>query len=126
VPVVGGADRDGLDVLAVEDFVIVLVDLAFAFKTLGEVVGVAQVDVGTSDHVAQFGRLVADVGAATADSDGSHDEFVALGVIGPGRCAREDIGRGHARGSQAGGGFQEIATSALAPVHAKSPMQIRW
>ena len=88
VPVVGRADGDRLHVLAVEHLAVVLIDLALAADIfdLGEVVGVAQVDVGAGDRVAQPRGLAADVGAASADADGGHDEFVALRFVGRG-CA---------------------------------------
>ena len=125
VPMVGHADDDRLHVLAIEHLVVVLIDLTFAADlfSVGEVVGVAQVDVGAGDHAAEPCRLFADFRAASADADGGDDEFVALRLVGRGGGG-EVIGRGHARSRYGRGGLQKITASVFTLAHGRSPLWI--
>jgi len=84
VPVVGRADGDDLDVLAVQQLAVVLVDRALALVSGGESFGMAAVDVANKHDAAELAGCVAVGRAFSAHTDRADAQLVVRGSR-PGR-----------------------------------------
>ena len=69
VPVVGRAVGDDVDVLAIQQLAIVLVDVGLAAERVLDLFGMLQVDIADGHHVAQLGGLAGDGAAPAAHAD---------------------------------------------------------
>ena len=86
---IGRGNRDSVDVLAIEELAVILVDRAVVLG--GESVGPANVDIAASDDAAQLGGPLAVPGALVPHADRGHVEFFVL-RIGSSGNAGPDMG----------------------------------
>jgi len=94
----GGHD-DGIDVLALQELAMVLVDGPVSALVLSESLGQRQIAIAKGDNPACFGELFHQQGGTMTDADGAHaDAVVRTGFsAAPEDGARDKHWRGHTR-----------------------------
>ena len=112
VPVIGCGDANGVDIVAIEDFAIVFVDVGtfhfavlsfdanFVFQDLGD--GVIEIEVAYGDDVANIVEFVRVPSAAISYADTSDADSVGGRFVGDGR---DDASCG-ATGDESGGFYK--------------------
>ena len=131
VPVIRRADRDHVDVLALQQLAIVLVDFNLGVVLFGEEPSVPQVHVRHGDHVADRTSLVTNDSAATcvfaftrvpvrvnACPNGSHVQLVVGGVLS-GKGTGYEVGNGKSCAAGGGHTLEKVTATGLLAGHCK-------
>jgi hypothetical protein len=84
VPMVGRRDTHDINIIAIEQFAIIAVDIRFAisdFLVTGRALGMATVDVGNGNDISELGVTFAITRAHSTKSDPSDQRPVVLGFV---------------------------------------------